>query len=130
MRVTNECPYCRQTMQTTRMACSSCQVTVEGDFPLSRLAELPTEHQRFIELFVLAGGSLKEIAKQAGVSYPTVRSRLDRVIETLQDAVAASQQTPAAPSTPPVGGAGNNPAGKPAMTPMSSEEAARLIKAI
>ena len=41
------------------------------------------EHQRFIEIFVLAGGSLKEIAKQAGVSYPTVRNRLDKVIEQL-----------------------------------------------
>jgi len=46
------------------------------------------EHQRFIELFVLAGGSLKEIAEQTGVSYPTVRSRLDKVISALQDEVA------------------------------------------
>jgi hypothetical protein len=43
------------------------------------------EHQRFIELFVLAGGSLKEIAEQTGVSYPTVRSRLDKVMSALQD---------------------------------------------
>ena len=46
------------------------------------------EHQRFIEMFVLASGSLKEIAKQTGVSYPTVRSRLDRIIEELRSRIA------------------------------------------
>ena len=50
------------------------------------------EHQRFIEIFVLAGGNLKQIAEQAGVSYPTVRSRLDKVIESLRQEIAATQE--------------------------------------
>lgn len=118
MAVTNECPYCRRTMTIARMACSHCQVDIEADFPASRLGGLPTEHQRFIELFVLSGGSLKQMAEHAGVSYPTVRSRLDRVIETLR---AAIEQ----PS------AGKAKSGEPTINkPLTSEEAARLIKAI
>lgn len=70
------------------MGCSQCRVQIEADFPLSRLGALPVEHQRFIELFVLAGGSLKEIADQTGVSYPTVRSRLDKVIAALGEELA------------------------------------------
>ena len=82
--VENLCPYCGDAMTTTRMTCHSCEISVDAEFSDRPLARLPVEHQRFIEIFVLAGGSLKEIAKQAGVSYPTVRSRLDKVIEQLQ----------------------------------------------
>lgn len=72
-------------MAVTRMRCTACDVQVEAAFPDARLSRLPLEHQRFIELFVLAGGNLKEIARQAGVSYPTVRSRLDKVIAALRE---------------------------------------------
>lgn len=79
------CPYCSRSMQTTRMKCLHCDCSVEALFADRPISRLPAEHQRFIELFVLAGGSLKEIAAQAGVSYPTVRSRLDKVIAQLRD---------------------------------------------
>lgn len=75
-------------MRPTRMVCDGCGVAVEAAFPLARLSRLPTEHQQFVEMFVLAGGSLKAIAEQTGVSYPTVRSRLDKVIAALRDEIA------------------------------------------
>ena len=55
---------------------------------------LPSEHQRFIEIFILAGGNLKQMAEQAGVSYPTVRSRLDKVIEALRQEIARTGRSP------------------------------------
>jgi hypothetical protein len=79
-------------MAVTRMTCHSCDVSVEAAFPAARLGNLPSEHQRFIEIFVLAGGNLKQIAEQAGVSYPTVRSRLDKVIESLRQQIAETQE--------------------------------------
>ena len=75
------------------MTCPSCRIVVEGDFPSSRLAHLPTEHQRFIEMFVLASGSLKEIATRTGVSYPTVRSRLDKIIDALRAEISKTATT-------------------------------------
>ncbi len=90
--IDTECPYCRAPMSVTRMACSKCQVQIEAEFPFSPLGGLPVEHQRFIEMFVLAGGSLKEIAEQTGVSYPTVRSRLDKVIQALRETIARTPQ--------------------------------------
>jgi len=88
----NLCPYCSQAMAVSRMTCHACHVSIEATFPAPRLANLPTEHQRFIEIFVLAGGNLKQIAEQAGVSYPTVRSRLDKIIDALRQQIAADQE--------------------------------------
>ena len=79
-------------MTVSRMTCHGCGISIEAAFPASRLAHLPTEHQRFIEIFVLAGGNLKQIAEQAGVSYPTVRSRLDKVIDSLRQQIAETQE--------------------------------------
>jgi hypothetical protein len=90
--VGNECPYCKAAMAVTQMTCGDCHVTISAAFPMSRLAELPVEHQRFIEMFVLAGGNLKEIAEQVGVSYPTIRSRLDKVIEALRAEIGKTQR--------------------------------------
>jgi hypothetical protein len=114
----NECPYCGDAMAVTRMACSHCKIAVEAAFPMSRLAELPVEHQRFIEMFVLASGNLKEIAEQVGVSYPTIRSRLDKVIESLRAEISKTQRV-----------RGNIlDAVEPSKT--NAEQAARLIKGI
>ncbi len=90
--LTNECPYCSAAMAVTEMACRACHVAVRAEFPMSRLGGLPVEHQRFIEMFVLAGGNLKEIAERVGVSYPTIRSRLDKVIEALRGEIAKTQR--------------------------------------
>src|SRR6476660_2960902 len=92
MPASNICPYCSHGMAVSRMSCHACGISVDATFPTPRLANLPIEHQRFIEIFVLAGGNLKQIAEQAGVSYPTVRSRLDKVIESLRQEIAATQE--------------------------------------
>lgn len=116
--ISNECPYCSTPMVVTQMTCGHCRAALSADFPMSRLAGLPVEHQRFIEMFVLAGGNLKEIAEQVGVSYPTIRSRLDKVIEGLRSEIAKTQRV-----------RGNVlDAVEPGKT--MAEEAARLIKRI
>src|SRR5262245_29087723 len=116
--VANECPYCKAPMAVTQMTCGHCQVTISAAFPMSRLAGLPVEHQRFIEMFVLASGNLKEIAEQVGVSYPTIRSRLDKVIELLRTEISKTQRV-----------RGNVlDAVEPGKT--NAEDAARLIKRI
>ncbi len=89
---TNECPYCRKAMQVSECTCKTCEIAVRGDFPAVPLGNLPTEHQRFIEMFMLASGNLKEIATHAGVSYPTVRSRLDKVIAALRSEIEMGQK--------------------------------------
>jgi hypothetical protein len=105
-------------MTVTEMTCGECRLSIAAAFPMSRLAGLPVEHQRFIEMFVLAGGNLKEIAEQVGVSYPTIRSRLDKVIETLRGEIAKTQRVRGSLLD----------AVEPGKT--TAEEAARIIKRI
>src|SRR3954471_18416916 len=90
--VGNDCPYCGAMMAVSRMTCGHCNVSVEATFPMTRLGTLPVEHQKFIEMFVLSGGNLKEIAEQVGVSYPTIRSRLDKVIEALRTEIGKTRR--------------------------------------
>jgi hypothetical protein len=110
-------------MAVTRMACPGCGISVEADFPAPRLSALPTEHQRFIEIFVLAGGNLKQIAEHAGVSYPTVRSRLDKVIESLRHEIARTQEVRGTILDAIGGEAASAEAAR-------ADEAARIIKAV
>jgi hypothetical protein len=55
------------------------------------MANLDDEDMAFIKKFLLASGSLKEIAKQYGVTYPTVRLRLDRLIQKIQISESAER---------------------------------------
>jgi hypothetical protein len=71
-------------MVIERLKCTSCGVHLEGEMSLPTLARLDPEIREFIEVFVMAGGSLKEVGRVLGISYPTVRSRLDRAMAQLQ----------------------------------------------
>ena len=50
----------------------------------ARMAELEDEDLAFVKKFILSSGSLKEVASVYGVSYPTVRLRLDRLIQKIK----------------------------------------------
>lgn len=77
------CPSCGEGLRVKAMHCPSCDTSVEGDYQLPAFMTLSVEEQRFIIDFVLCSGSLKEMAQQMGLSYPSVRNRLDDIIEKL-----------------------------------------------
>ncbi|HLY04398.1 MAG TPA: DUF2089 domain-containing protein [Rhizomicrobium sp.] len=57
---------------------------IEGAFALPRLAQLSAEDQVFVAAFVRAHGSIKEMEQVFGVSYPTVKARLNRIAQSLE----------------------------------------------
>jgi hypothetical protein len=59
-------------------------IAIEGAFDLPPLARLSAEDQVFVMAFVRAEGSIKEMEKIFGVSYPTIKSRLSRIVGQLQ----------------------------------------------
>lgn len=54
-------------------------IKIEGDFELPSLAKLSMEDQVFVMAFVRCGGSIKEMERIFGISYPTVKNRLSRI---------------------------------------------------
>lgn len=89
---TNRCSYCGDGMRISKVTCTACGLSHEGDFFTPRLYRLAPEEQHFVELFVLASGSLKQTAEQLGISYPTVRARLDRLIDMLRREQRADEE--------------------------------------
>jgi len=77
------CPACQGRMEPVKLKCCHCQLTVEGALPVSRLGLLSEEHQKFVEAFLLARGNIREVEKDLGISYPTVRKRIDEVVQAL-----------------------------------------------
>ena len=94
--LSTRCPYCFAKVRVKTLVCDACAVEVTGRFETPNFLELSAEQQRFATEFLLASGSLKEIARKFGISYPTVRARLDRIIECLQGAKGAAQERRAA----------------------------------
>ena len=78
------CPSCGGVLAVKRLRCQACETEVEGSYSFPALVSLSKEDQEFVLGFIKASGSLKEIAKIIGVSYPTVRNRLDEIIENLK----------------------------------------------
>jgi len=74
------------------LRCENCDTEVEGQYRLPLLASLPVADQEFIVQFMRASGSLKEMARILRVSYPTVRNRLDEVIERLGEPKGESDE--------------------------------------
>ncbi|MGI9462907.1 MAG: DUF2089 domain-containing protein [Aestuariivirgaceae bacterium] len=79
----SRCSQCDHTLEVTELRCPACAVTLSGTFASPRLARLAGDQQRLIEQVILAGGNLKEVARDSQISYPTFRKRLDAVIEAL-----------------------------------------------
>lgn len=78
------CPSCGQTLRVKRLVCGECDTAVEGEFGLPLLARLRPEEQAFVLNLLKSRGSLKDLARIYGVSYPTVRNRLDALIERVE----------------------------------------------
>jgi hypothetical protein len=78
------CPSCDGILRVQTMHCVACGTKIEGDYRLPVLMRLSEEEQRFVIDFVKCSGSLKEMAQKLGLSYPTVRNRLDDVIALLE----------------------------------------------
>jgi hypothetical protein len=87
------CPVCGDEMTVTRLHCRRCDSTLEGRFSVvGPFANLTAEQLSFAELFIRCDGKLSRIGEELGLSYPTVRSRLNDLIRALGYEVEEQQQ--------------------------------------
>ncbi len=82
------CPVCHDNLIVTQLSCHNCDTSLKGRFELGRLFQLSPEQLHFIEVFLRCEGKINRVQEELGVSYPTVRSRLDEIIQALGYEVA------------------------------------------
>lgn len=115
--VNGACPVCGNAMYVSRLSCDRCGSALEGAFTLSgqptarrngtspngrdaeerfgRLARLNDQQLEFVEVFLRCRGTIKDVEDMLGISYPTVKSRLANVLETM--GFGGEENVPAAP---------------------------------
>ena len=81
--VLGRCPVCNSDTYVTKTSCPTCNTTIEGQFDLCRFCRLTPEQKLFIDVFIKCRGNIKEVEKELGVSYPTVKNRLEDVANAL-----------------------------------------------
>ena len=77
------CPVCEQELSVTRLHCRSCGTTLDGDFRVGRFGRLTREQMELLEGFLRSRGNLREMERETGLSYPTLRGRVDALIRAL-----------------------------------------------
>lgn len=93
-RLVGQCPVCGNDFHVARLTCHSCGSALEGDFELCKFCRLSPEQRQFVEVFIASRGNIREVERVFGISYPTVRSRLDDVIRALGYRVQRSADVP------------------------------------
>jgi len=86
-----KCPVCGEKLSITKLGCPKCTTTIEGDFQPCEFCRLPEEDLEFIKVFIKCRGNIKDVEKELGISYPTVRGKLDSVIRGLGYEVPAKE---------------------------------------
>ena len=91
-RTPSQCPVCDSSLSIAELQCQNCGTTLHGEFPFSRctFCNLPADQLKFLELFIRCRGNLRELERTLGLSYPTVRARLDALLASLGYTAEAS----------------------------------------
>ncbi len=99
------CPSCSGPLEIRELYCPRCDLLLRGRFDRGAaepLARLDPEQLAFLRLFVTSRGNLSDVERTLGVSYPTVRAKLDDLIEAISAPEPALE--PPAPARPTVAG--------------------------
>jgi hypothetical protein len=132
------CPVCAGELAVTRLRCGTCGTTLEGEFSVGRFASLTREQTQVLESFLRSRGNLRDMERELGISYPTVRGRVEALVRALgfgprdEDPAAIAQEAAAAS----VATAEEVAAGRRAILErlanheLSAEEAAEAIRSL
>lgn len=82
-RVISKCPICNGKLKAIKLRCDRCGTVIENDFEFSKFEYLGEEYLNFMEVFLKCRGNIKDVERELGISYPTVRAKLDEVVSAL-----------------------------------------------
>ena len=130
------CPVCAGELAVTRLRCGGCGTTIEGEFGVGRFARLTRDQAALLESFLRSRGNLRDMERELGISYPTVRARVEALVRALgfgprdeADGAAATAATAAAAADEIQAGR-RDVLERLARHELSAEEAAEAIRAL
>ncbi len=86
------CSVCGEPLHVTELSCDTCKSTLRGNFSPCRFCALDAQNLQFLEIYIKNRGSIKDIEKEMGISYPTVRNNLDNLLNALGYGNAAPEK--------------------------------------
>ncbi len=98
IKLFEQCPACGGPLIITECRCANCQLQMRGEFQVGAFSTLSEDQLTFVQVFLRARGNLSEVEKVLGVSYPTIRNKLDEINKTLDRAEASSTASSAKPA--------------------------------
>ncbi len=136
--VISTCPVCEQELSVTRLHCNECGTSLEGEFSVGRFGRLNRDQLRLLESFLRSRGNLRDMERELGLSYPTVRGRVDALVRAL--GLGGDEVSVAVPPASGAEGSGGAPSGPRSGTArreileqlarheISAEDAARALR--
>ena len=79
-----KCPVCSGSLNVTAVACTCCQIEIKGSFSPHWLTGLDRDQLDFLLTFVRCRGVIRDIEALLGISYPTVRNRVDQLVDAVE----------------------------------------------
>lgn len=131
--VISTCPVCSSELAVTRLHCRSCGTTLEGDFSVGRFGRLSRDQMTLLESFLRSRGNLRDMERELGISYPTVRGRVEALVRALGFGARGDDDDvdENAPPTPaPADGSRREILERLSRHEISAEEAAQAIRAL
>ena len=82
-KVLEDCPVCGGNLRIVALHCPTCDTEIKGNFTSGKFTQLSDGQLEFVEVFIKSRGNIKEVEREMGISYPTVRNKLDEIINAL-----------------------------------------------
>lgn len=92
--IIGKCPVCGSNTEVTKISCEACDTHIQGHFKPCKFCRLTPEQKAFIDVFIKCRGNIKEVEKELGVSYPTVKNRLEDAAAALGHRVEPDTSAP------------------------------------
>ena len=124
------CPVCAHELAVTRLRCGECGTTIEGEFGVGRFGRLTRDQTQVLESFLRSRGNLRDMERELGISYPTVRARVEALVRALGFGPRDEPEAAAAITTDDIQAGRRDILERLSRRELSAEQAAEAIRAL
>jgi hypothetical protein len=95
-KIISKCPSCGEEMITSELKCTQCDLRIKKDFALCEFCRLSENDYEFLKIFLRTQGRITDIEKILGLSYPTIKAKIDDLLKNLNLSLLVDDEDPLA----------------------------------